>query len=173
MSKEDATLAEGRFLRLVKRGTWEFVQRKGSTGVVGIVAVTDAGQLLLVEQLRHPVSARCVELPAGLVGDVDATESVEASAARELEEETGYRPAGIEILSEGVTSAGLTDEMVTLVRATGLTKVSDGGGDESEAIEVHAVPLAEVPRFLKEKEAGGRLIDLKVWSALWWAERGG
>lgn len=172
MADNEVTMAEGKFLCLLKRGRWEFVRRKDITGVVGVVALTDAGELLLVEQFRHPVGVRCVELPAGLVGDVDAGESVETSAARELEEETGYRAAGVEILSSGVTSAGLTDERVTLCRATGLTRVSDGGGDESEEIEVHAIPLAGVPQFLKEKEMAGRLIDLKVWSALWWAEGG-
>lgn len=159
-------MAEGNFLRLVKQGRWEFVQRTTGKDVVGVVAVTGAGELLLVEQFRVAVGARCVELPAGLVGDVDAEESIQTSAARELEEETGYRPARVEILVRGVMSAGLTDERVTLCRATGLTKVSDGGGDESEEIEVHAIPLGEVPAFLRQKEAAGRLIDLKVWSAL-------
>lgn len=172
MADDESTMAEGKFLRLMRRGKWEYVQRMNITGVVGVVAVTDAGELLLVEQFRPPVGARCVELPAGLVGDIDSSESVETSAARELEEETGYRPSRVERLSHGVVSAGLTDETVTLCRATGLTKVSEGGGDESEEIEVHAVPLAEVPGFVKAKEAAGRLIDLKVWSALWWAGRG-
>ena len=167
------TLGQGRFLKLVRRGQWEFVQRTNITGVVAIIAVTDQGQLLLVEQSRAPVNARCIELPAGLVGDEDAEETLEASAARELEEETGYRPGTLEILGSGVSSAGMADETVTFCRARGLMKVGPGGGDPDEAIQVHAVSVAEVPAFLEAGQADGRLVDLKIWAALWWLSRDG
>ncbi|MGE5611268.1 MAG: NUDIX hydrolase, partial [Bacillota bacterium] len=139
--KELETLAEGRFLRLVKSGTWEFVQRKNITGIVGIVAVTEDRKLILVEQYRPPVDKRVIEIPAGLVGDVAGKESellVEA-AKRELEEETGYQAREIVPLAVGTASAGMSDEVITLLKANGLTRVGNGGGDGSEQIVVHEV----------------------------------
>ena len=86
-------LAQGKFLRLVRQGTWEYSERLGISGVVGIVPVTDAGEIVLVEQFRVPTGRPVLELPAGLVGDIPGQEQepFEAAAARELEEETGYR----------------------------------------------------------------------------------
>ena len=154
-------------MRLVRRGRWEFVQRIRSTGVVAIIATTDDHRLILIEQWREPIGSRCLELPAGLVGDDDPTEEAAASAARELEEETGYRARSIEYLTEGVSSAGLTSETLSLFRARGLEKVHDGGGTDGEEIAVHAVPVGEVPGFVRERIAQGVAIDLKVWGALW------
>ncbi len=69
------TLYSGRFLNLVRRGKWEFVERHSATGVVGIVAVTDEGRLLLVEQFRPPLQKQVIELPAGLAGDIAGEEA--------------------------------------------------------------------------------------------------
>ena len=166
-------LGEGKFLRLVKRGGWEFVERTNVSGVVGLLATTADGRMILVEQWREAMVARCVELPAGLVGDVHADEDAAESAARELEEETGFRPAHVERIVEGCVSAGLTGETVALYRATGLEKIGDGGGEpgSGEEIEVHAVPVADVPAFLRRRIGEGRSVDLKVWAALWFLGR--
>lgn len=155
------TVWEGRFLTVRKEGRWEYVERAGAIGAAVIVAIDD-GHLLLVEQYRIPVGRRCLELPAGLVGDQTAGEPVEAAAARELEEETGYRPA--RIASEGVfySSPGLTSESFTLVRAEGLTRIGDGGGEDDEDIAVHRVALADVPDFVAVKRAEGVGIDAKL-----------
>ena len=159
----------GKFLEMVRRGRWEFVRRRGSTGVVGIVATTAAGELILIEQDRPSVQARVIELPAGLVGDDgDAAESSVKAGKREMLEETGYRAGRVKkLVVGGLPSAGLTDEAVDLVRAEGVVKVADGGGVSGESIEVHAVPLAEIEPFLKRKQRAGRRVDLKVWAALW------
>ena len=82
----------GRHLDFHSRGGWEFVARSIGTGVVGVIAITDNDELVLVEQFRIPVSSRVLELPAGLVGDL-AEETIEAAALRELLEETGVRAA--------------------------------------------------------------------------------
>ena len=119
-------------------------------------------RVILVEQYRVPIGRRCLELPAGLVGDETAGEALEVAAARELEEETGYRAARIERLGEFYSSPGLTNEMFTLVRATGLTRTGDGGGEAGEDITVLHVPISDLPRFVAEKRVAGVGIDAKL-----------
>ncbi|HEX7656460.1 MAG TPA: NUDIX hydrolase, partial [Sphingomonas sp.] len=111
---------------------------------------------------RVPLGRPCLELPAGLVGDFDASESVELSARRELEEETGYRADRIEDLGDFYSSPGMASESFTLVRASGLTKVGDGGGDGDENIIVHRVPIGEIEAFVAAKRANGLAIDVKL-----------
>ena len=121
------TVWEGKYIKVLQDGTWEYVSRARGIQAAVILAV-DAGYVILVEQYRVPLGRRCLELPAGLVGDEDAGESVEASAARELEEETGYRATAIEPLGFFHSSPGMVSEGFTLVRATGLERVGNGGG---------------------------------------------
>ncbi|MEL7238459.1 MAG: NUDIX hydrolase [Planctomycetota bacterium] len=163
-----SVLAEGRFLRLVDDNSWEFVQRTRGTDVVGIVAITDEEEIVLVEQLRPAVGRNVIELPAGLVGDEgDEAEAPELAAARELEEETGFRAKHIRGLARGASSAGLTDEQVTLYYATGLERVGEGGGVDNESIAVHVVPIQDVRTFITQKIDDGCTVDFKIWSALW------
>lgn len=161
---EDKVLWSGRFLRIVQRGHWEFAQRCNASGVVGIVAVTTDGRLLLVEQYRIPLRARVLELPAGLAGDVagQETEAFELAARRELLEETGYSGGSWKPLFGGPSSAGLTDEALMLFLAEGVQKTAEGGGDESEEIRVEAVPLDEVPAFFASAEGRRVHVDLKA-----------
>lgn len=91
------------------------------------------------------------------------------AARRELLEETGYAAAELEVIAEGVPSGGLTSETITFVRATGLERRGPGGGDETESIETHVLPLAEVEAWLRERVAAGRGVDAKLWSGLWFA----
>ena len=82
-------LHEGDWLRLMRAGTWEYVQRVRARGAAFIVPLTPADELVLVEQFRVPLRARTIELPAGIVGDEamplgrDAIELQIASAPRE------------------------------------------------------------------------------------------
>jgi len=161
----EETVWKGRFLEMKKRGRWEYVGRVGGVQAAVIIAI-DEGHLILVEQYRVPLGKRCLELPAGLVGDHDEGESVELSAARELEEETGYRPAHIETLGYFHSSPGMVSEGFTLVRATGLERVGDGGGEGDEDITVHRVPLADVPAYVAAKRAEGVAIDVKILTLL-------
>ena len=169
--REKKIVGHGRFLDLIDEGGWEYVRRHAASGVVVIVATTPEDELVLVEQFRVPVHKRVIELPAGLVGDHadSAGESLETGAERELEEETGFRATHWKMVAHGPSSVGLSAEMVTFFRATGLTRVGPGGGDETEAITVHVVPVSRVHAFIEEKAAAGLLIDPKVFSALYFA----
>lgn len=162
------TVYEGQYLRMRVQDHWEYVERTHAGGLAAIiVAVTPDDRVLFVEQYRIPLARRTIEMPAGLVGDVDAGESIEQSAIRELEEETGWRAAKAEVLLIGPTSAGLTSEQIAFVRATGLVRVGAGGGDETEDITVHAVPRAQAAAWLVAKMGEGYAMDAKLWAGLW------
>jgi ADP-ribose pyrophosphatase len=158
---EVETVWAGKYIEAKRKGRWEFVGRANNIQAAVIVAIDD-GHVLLVEQNRVPLGGPCLELPAGLVGDVDKGETVEASAARELEEETGYRAERIEVIGRFASSPGMVSETFTLVKAHGLTRVGDGGGEEHEGITVHRVPVAEVPAFVARKRAEGVFVDVKM-----------
>jgi ADP-ribose pyrophosphatase len=162
-------LAQTAYLRLMQEGHWTYAQRPNVTGAIAVAAVTDDGQLLLVDQYRIPVHGRVIELPAGLVGDEAGREreTLEQAAERELEEEAGYRAERWQVLTCAVSSAGLTDEAVHLLLATGLTRVGDGGGRGQEDILVHHVPLREVRSWLDLQQHQGWRVDYKVYAALY------
>ena len=156
---------QGRFITVRRQGRWEYVGRARDIRAAVILAIDQdeaGGHVLLVEQYRVPLGRRCLELPAGLVGDETAGEKIEIAAARELEEETGYRAARIETIGEFASSPGMVSETFTLVRALGLTKVGDGGGVEGEDIAVHRVPLAGIADFVAAKRAEGVAMDVKL-----------
>ncbi|WP_375428635.1 NUDIX hydrolase [uncultured Sphingomonas sp.] len=152
---------EGRYLAVEVDGTWEYAIRARGIEAAVIVAIDD-GHILLVEQYRVPVGRRCIELPAGLIGDEEAGEAVEIAAIREMEEECGYRAERAQSLGLFHSSPGMTSEAFTLVRATGLTRVGAGGGVESESITVHRVPLAGLPAFVEGKRREGLAVDAKL-----------
>jgi ADP-ribose pyrophosphatase len=154
-------MCEGRFVRLVKRGKWEFASRARNISAVVILAEHE-GKVILIDQPRVPLGARCVELPAGLVGDEDPNATVEATAIRELEEETGFTAARIEVLGEFYASPGMVSESFTLARAHGVRRIGEGGGDDNEDIHVHLVARADIPNFLEQKRAEGFGIDVKL-----------
>lgn len=159
------TVWKGKHLSMARRGTWEYATRNTRRPAVGIVAVTDEGRVVLVEQHRPPVGESIVELPAGLAGDRpgEHDEALEEAARRELLEETGYQARDWRRLVEGYSSPGLTDESIVLFLATGLEKVGKGGGEGSESIEVREVPFDEVLAWLDRR---GRHADLKLLAGL-------
>ncbi|WP_375290246.1 NUDIX hydrolase [Qipengyuania sp.] len=168
MSVPDADAPEeivwqGKYVTAKTRGRWEFVSRARNIRAAVILPLVD-GDVLLVEQYRVPLGRRCIELPAGLIGDEDGGEGEDdlTAAGRELEEETGYRAGKLEDLGEFWSSPGMVSESFTLVRATELTKVGPGGGTESENITVHRVPRTQIPEFVAARRAEGCGIDVRV-----------
>lgn len=163
---EPKQVCEGKRVVLLDRDGWEFVERKKGKEAVAIIAVTDDDRLLLTEQLRKPVSAPVIDLPAGLVGDEEGHDDPADTARKELEEEVGYTCEVVELLARGPSSPGITSEIVSLYRARGLRRKGKGGGVGGESITVHAIPRTAVIDWLKKQNGAGRLIDLKIWAAL-------
>ncbi|HEU0197135.1 MAG TPA: NUDIX hydrolase [Nevskiaceae bacterium] len=166
-------LAAGQFVELRRRGHWEYAARVGGLGAAFILALTDAREIVLVEQYRVPVGRRVIELPAGIVCDHAgaSAEGAQAAAVRELEEETGFRGKRVHHVLHGPTAPGLSAEELDLFEVTGLRRVGAGGGaDADEDITVHVVPVAEAPAWLRSAEARGLLVDPRVYAGLWFAE---
>ncbi|HJP68641.1 MAG TPA: NUDIX hydrolase [Sphingomicrobium sp.] len=155
------TMWEGKFVRALRRGKWEYASRTRDIGAVVILAEFE-GKLILIDQPRVAPDCRCIELPAGLVGDNDPNATIEGTAIKELEEETGFTAKSVERLGEFYSSPGMLSEGFTLVRAQGVTKVGAGGGDENEDINVHLVPRAQIANFLEQKRAEGFGMDAKL-----------
>ena len=172
MNDSPRIVAEGRFLRFVKRGSWEYVERVAVRDVAVLVPITDDREIVLVEQYRIPVQARMVELPAGLVGDEEEFRDEELcdAANRELHEETGYRAKTLQVLARAPSSGGMTSEIVSFLLATGLTKTGAGGGVDGEDITVHVVPLGDVRDWLRRREVEGCLLDPKIFAGLYLIE---
>lgn len=168
-ARRRTVLGQGRFLTLIDEGGWEFAERARGNGVVAVMAVTEDGCLVLTEQYRPAVKRFVIDLPAGLVADTQefAGEALHTAAGRELEEETGFRAESFTFVTTLPTSPGVTSETVTLLAADQLGRTGNGGGDAGEEITVHVVALNEIRSWLSQQQDAARLIDPKVYAALW------
>ena len=151
----------GKYVRVLKRDRWEYASRANNIDAVVVLAEHE-GKLILIDQPRVPLDCRCLELPAGLVGDDDPDATPESTAIKELEEETGFTAERVERLGEFYASPGMLSESFTLVRAHGVRRIGEGGGDDSEDINVHLVPRDDVLNFIEQKRAEGFGIDVKL-----------
>lgn len=163
MNSED--LFEGEHLVFRRRRGWEYVEHRTAKESVMVLARTPEGAVVLVEEFRPAVDASVVSLPAGLVGD-EGLEDAESAARRELSEETGYEANVLELLGRGPGSAGMSSEIVSFYFAPGVRRAGPQGARESEEIRVHVVPLAELTKWARDREATGILVDPKVWAGL-------
>jgi len=120
----------------------------GYPNSVGIVALDDAENVILVRQYRHAVGKTLLEIPAG---GMEEGEGPQQSARREFEEETGYTAAGMEQIGGIYAAPGYSTEFLHLYLATGL-RPGPSRNDEDEAIEVVPVPLAEIPHLIRSGE---------------------
>ena len=148
--------------------TWEALERVGIGGIVVMVGVTPAGNVILERQFRAPVGRDVIELPAGLV---ECDETMEVAAKRELIEETGWSAGKLEFLAEGPISTGASTESLRAYLCTDLEQVGKNGGDDNEIIEVMEVPLHNVQEFLRDRQNQGMLVDLKVFGLVELARR--
>lgn len=155
---------QGKYITTRKRGRWEYVSRPNGIRAAVILAIDSDDHVLLVEQFRVPLGRPCIELPAGLIGDTAGMEDEDPfdAAARELEEETGYRAERMELLGEFHSSPGMVTESFSLLRAHGLRQIGPGGGTESEDITVHRVPLKGLADAIADWRAKGLAIDVRM-----------
>ena len=130
----------------------------GHPGAVCIVPVRDDGTILLVRQFRLAAGQVLLEIPAGTR---NSGEDPAACAARELEEETGYKAANLRPLFSSYLAPGYSTELIHAYLATGLT---DGktNPDEDENVELVALPIPEVERRI----LAGELQDAKTIAAI-------
>jgi len=137
------------------RTTREVVRHSGS---VAVLAIQDDGRIVLVRQYRYPVDDALWELPAGRL---DAGESPEQAAQRELQEEIGQKAGSLSRLAFFFTTPGFCDESMHVFRATGLAP-SKVKGDEDERIEVQAFALTELEGMIDRGEVreGKTLVTL-------------
>ncbi len=122
MSRRRTVEWEGKYIRVVRDGTWEYVERCGGVHAVVILAEHD-GKVVLVEQPRVPLGNRkCLELPAGLVGDEDPEPGSRKRRSRSWRRRPASPPSGSSVLGEFFSSPGMVAEGFTLVRAHGLRR---------------------------------------------------
>lgn len=88
-------------------------------GAAAIVPMKDDGTVILIRQFRHAAGGFIYEIPAG---KLHPREDPRDCAARELEEEIGYRAASLELLTSIFTAPGFADEVIHIYKGTGLTK---------------------------------------------------
>jgi ADP-ribose pyrophosphatase len=106
-------------------------------GAAAIVPMKDDGTVLLVRQYRHAVGGYILEIPAG---KLNPGEDPRECAARELEEEIGFRAATLEPVVVFFTTPGFTDEIIHIYKATGLTPGTQNL-DHDEVLDVIELPL--------------------------------
>ncbi|CAM3122084.1 NUDIX hydrolase [Paenibacillus lupini] len=133
-----------------RTATREIVKHPGAAAVMALLD----GKLLVVEQFRKPLEKFQIEIPAG---KLDAGEDPLEAAARELEEETGYRADSLKLVSAFFTSPGFADEKLYLYFADQVT-LGTQHTDEDEYLQVEAITLEQAEAYIAE----GRISDAKT-----------
>jgi ADP-ribose pyrophosphatase len=125
-----------------------------------IIALTDANQIVLVRQYRHPLGREIWEIPAGRA---ESGEDVATCAARELTEETGYTASAMRSLGGVAMTPGFCDEVIYFFHASGLV-AGEQSLDEDERISVEAYSPQQAQRLVESGQIG----DAKTLIALLW-----
>ncbi|MFF2176784.1 NUDIX domain-containing protein [Lysinibacillus sp. NPDC058147] len=150
---DDVTLPNG---NVAKR---EIIKHPGA---VAVIAVTDEGKLVLVEQYRKALERSIIEIPAG---KLEPGEEPIVTARRELEEETGYGAQSLTYLQAFATSPGFADEIIHLFVAKDLYKIENKADlDEDEFVELLEVSLEEAGQMVADE----RIFDAKTAFAVLW-----
>lgn len=162
------TLYKGKYIRLVQKGTWEFVERVGSNKAVVIIPILrNPNGIVLLKEFRVPINNYVLSIPAGLV---EKDEDVLVAAGRELEEETGYKAGYLQTVLETPSSVGLSCERLIYVIADDLIEVSEGGGDENEDITVLDTSIGSIGSQIEQSIFMGWDIDVKLYCGIYLAK---
>lgn len=121
---------------------WDFIGHKGAAAVV---AVNEEGKLLMVRQYRNALDRETLEIPAGGLNSIE--EPTDVAAARELEEETGYKAGKLELLMTIRTTVAFCNEKIDVYVATDL-KPSSQNLDEDEFIGVETYSIEELAQMV-------------------------
>ena len=121
---------------------WDYIHHKGAAAVIPVM---DDGRLLMVRQYRNALDRFTLELPAGGLDQAD--EPGRDCSARELEEETGYRGAKMELLITVSTTVAFCNETIDVYLATELTPTQQHL-DEDEFINVEAYSVEELKQMI-------------------------
>ncbi|NLL80196.1 MAG: NUDIX hydrolase [Clostridiales bacterium] len=135
---------------------WDFIGHKGAAAVV---PVTEDGKILMVRQYRNALDRYTLEIPAGGLNGID--EPTRDAAARELEEETGYRSEELELLISIRTTVAFCNEKIDIYVARNLIP-SKQHLDEDEFINVESYDIEELSQMIYET----KIQDSKTISAL-------
>lgn len=114
---------------------------------VNVIPVTAAGEVVLVRQFRFGTWSNTLEIPGGML---DPGEDALTAAGRELEEETGFRPARVTPLGISHPNPAIFANRLHSFLAEDCVKVHAGKQDGSEDIQVVIVPRADLPRLVRE-----------------------
>ncbi|MCM3742967.1 NUDIX hydrolase [Sporosarcina luteola] len=145
-----------------KRSKRELINHPGA---VAVIAITDEGKMVLVEQYRKALNRSIVEIPAG---KIEPGEDIRVTAMRELEEETGYGANQFEYLQSFATSPGFANEIIHIFVAQELYKVDKpAAGDEDEFIELMECTLEEAEEMVLNQ----RIYDAKTAFAILHAKK--
>ena len=127
---------------------------------VALIAVDEDGKIILVSQYRHAVDEEILEIPAGII---EAGEKPEYTAVREMQEETGLKPAKVEHIADFWTSPGYSTELIYLYYVSDFTN-SKLPEDDDEYIKVKRCTVDEVAGLIKT----GKVRDGKTIMAYYW-----
>jgi ADP-ribose pyrophosphatase len=122
---------------------------------VNIIPVTAEGDVVLVRQFRFGTWSNTLEIPGGML---DPGEDALTAAARELEEETGFRPAQVRLLGVSHPNPAIFNNRLHSYLAEGCVKVHEGKQDGSEDIQVVVVSRRELPRLVREGQITHSLV---------------
>ena len=136
---------------------WDYIAHR--KGAAAVLPVTNEGKILMVRQYRNALNRETLEIPAGARDSVDEPTSV--CAARELEEETGYRAGNMEILITVATTVAFCNEVIDIYLATDLTKTCQHL-DDDEFVEVESYTIEE----LKDMVFARKIQDSKTVAAI-------
>ncbi|KUJ09275.1 uncharacterized protein LY89DRAFT_657561 [Mollisia scopiformis] len=181
LKKEPLDTKDARWTRLIlttytdpqgKERTWEHAERptrpkNSEVDGVGIVAILDkptGPEIILQKQFRPPINAVTIEVPAGLV---DAGETPEQAAVRELKEETGYVGVVSETTPVMFNDPGFCNTNLRMIHVTIDLSLPENQNpkpelEENEFIEVFTIPLKDFYPELKKLEAQGYAMDARV-----------